>query len=94
MSQTNFFFSSERKEKSLKVGTYVLVKNGDMSKNHLPACIVQLNPLAVRYFVNSQGNLFSATDEEYDMLPEDILKVIKEPTHVSKGSRLYFTFDV
>ena len=76
----------------LTVGTYVLVRSNGSSS--LPACIVREGEeLAVRYFEQS-NNLYKAQDSTYDVIPEDIIRPLKEPNMVSKGQRLFYDFQL
>lgn len=76
---------------SMTVGTYCLVTNG---KTSIPACIVSLDPLAVRYFEDGPKGLHCPSDYTQEVFNEDISKTIQDPETVTKGSRIYYRFSV
>ena len=72
------------------LGNYCLITNG---QNNLPATIVCLDPLAVRYFQLGPRNMFRACDYEQEILREDIAQYIEDPETIQQGSRIYYKFN-
>ena len=83
----------EPEEPCRSIGDYLLIKCGESTNSMLPVCIVRISPLAVRYFTHGPSGLYSASEGDYDILPEDIVKTLEPPQHVKRGSRVYYKFD-
>ena len=75
------------------IGDYLLIKCGESTNSMLPACIVRISPLAVCYFTHGPSGLYSASEGDYDILPEDIVKTLEPAQHIKRGSRVYYKFD-
>ena len=78
--------------KRINVGTYVRVESFGQS---IPACILNVEPLSVRYFepVPGQYPLFQS-GEVFSVMYEDIKEIINEPELQSAGSRnIFYKFE-
>ena len=85
--------SEDTEQRTFQVGDYILIKCGEIEKNNLPGYIVRKNPTVVRFFHPGPCGLFSGSNEEYDIVDEDIVCSLCEPIPVQRASRLYFKFE-
>jgi hypothetical protein len=56
--------------------------------------IVQLQPLAVRYFELGPAGLCRSSEYAQEVLEEDAARVVAEPVTIARGSRVYYKFDL